>query len=151
MTERGFCECGCGQRTRIARRTCKTKGWVRGEPLRFAAPGHNARVTNHPWRQITAADYTVEARGYQTPCWIWVHRVSKRSGHALVMVGTRRIGAHCANYEQLVGPIPQDHGLHHLCEQPACVNPEHLQPLTRREHIVAHVELRRRRRELQQA
>lgn len=38
----GLCECGCGQPTRIASVTDRSKGWVRGRPLRFAL-GHNLR------------------------------------------------------------------------------------------------------------
>jgi hypothetical protein len=38
----GLCECGCGEVTRIAAQTAKSKGWTKGEPLRFCL-GHNAR------------------------------------------------------------------------------------------------------------
>ncbi len=31
----GLCECGCGQPTSLARYTDRTKGWVKGQPLRF--------------------------------------------------------------------------------------------------------------------
>jgi hypothetical protein len=39
MAERGFCECGCGQQTSIAPQTSRSKGWTKGEPLRFVR-GH---------------------------------------------------------------------------------------------------------------
>jgi len=35
MTKYGFCHCGCGLKTRIAHRTRKDYGWVRGEPLEY--------------------------------------------------------------------------------------------------------------------
>lgn len=35
-----LCECGCGQPTKLASKTSKQRGWVKGEPLRFIN-GHN--------------------------------------------------------------------------------------------------------------
>lgn len=31
----GYCQCGCGQKTKIAERSSTRKGWVKGQPLRF--------------------------------------------------------------------------------------------------------------------
>ena len=36
----GLCECGCGQKTNVARQTCEKKGWIKGQPVRFIK-GHN--------------------------------------------------------------------------------------------------------------
>jgi hypothetical protein len=38
----GYCHCGCGQRTNLARTTDKVKGWTRGEPLRYIY-GHKGK------------------------------------------------------------------------------------------------------------
>lgn len=38
----GYCQCGCGQRTSTVKKTNKSRGWIKGEPMRFAH-GHNAR------------------------------------------------------------------------------------------------------------
>lgn len=35
MISTHLCECGCGQFTKLAPRTDRAKGWVKGEPLRF--------------------------------------------------------------------------------------------------------------------
>lgn len=53
--------------------------------------------------------------------------------------------AHAAVYELLVRPIVKGEVLHHLCFQEACVNPEHLEPMTRSEHMRLHALLRYRR------
>lgn len=42
--------------------------------------------------------------------------------------------AHRWAYENLVGPIPEGLELDHLCRVPACVNPDHLEPVTKAEN-----------------
>lgn len=138
---RKLCECGCGEPTKIAQRTDPVKGWVKGQPLRFAGRGHNATVTNHPHRVVTEDDWIEEQRGFDTPCWIWQDRREAWDGHRLVMLNKKRVSVHRAVYELLVGPIPAGHHLHHRCEQPACVNPEHLEVVTPSAHVFLHRKL----------
>lgn len=46
MAEVGFCQCGCGKETGIARESHLSKGIVRGKPLRFLR-GHQRRNRFH--------------------------------------------------------------------------------------------------------
>jgi hypothetical protein len=66
-------------------------------------------------------------------CWRWSAYVDK-DGYGRTQLAGRSLGAHRAVYTLMVGPIPKGHDLHHRCEVPGCVNPEHLQPLTRADH-----------------
>lgn len=66
-------------------------------------------------------------------CWVW--QLFKHRGYGRDGSGT---GSHRRMYEALVGPIPADHDLHHRCENRACINPAHLEPITRRDHLLHH-------------
>lgn len=68
-------------------------------------------------------------------CWEWTGaRHSGGYGH-LGRDGTTHY-AHRYAYEQLVGPIPSGQQLDHLCRNRVCVNPDHLEPVTRRANIL---------------
>ena len=119
----GLCECGCGEETRIAPQTCTSKGWIRGEPLRFKR-GHALRVKQRP--PLGAGDFTEEDRGHKTPCWIRVGGLSTK-GYGKVTIAGRVMYAHRAMYEQEVGPIPDGMTIDHLCCVRACMRPDHLE------------------------
>jgi hypothetical protein len=124
----GRCECGCGQKTKVAPYSWAKRGWIKGKPLRFIN-GHNAsRIPN-----LSENRYSVEDRGYKTPCWIWQGRISSRYGQ--IRIGKQSYQAHRAYYEQAKGDIPEGLVLDHLCEVTTCVNPDHLEPVTQRENI----------------
>lgn len=65
-------------------------------------------------------------------CWLWT--LSKRRGYGRVKVAGQTYQAHRFVYELLVGPIPAGKELDHLCRIRHCVNPDHLEPVTRREN-----------------
>jgi hypothetical protein len=120
---RQLCECGCGEPAPIADRTAKRFGWVKGEPKRFIN-GHN--------RRKSSVDYIEEDRGHETPCWIWQRSLNNR-GYGLTARGSqtgRMRAAHRYYYEERFGAIPEGKQLDHLCRVPACVNPDHLEPVT---------------------
>jgi hypothetical protein len=61
----------------------------------------------------------------QGGCWEWL-AYRDRKGYGVF--GRQR--AHRVAYELLVGPIPDGLQIDHLCRNPSCVNPDHLEPVT---------------------
>ena len=48
----------------------------------------------------------------------------------------RLLYAHRVAYEIYVGAIPEGLELDHLCRNPSCANPEHLEPVSHRENLL---------------
>ena len=68
-------------------------------------------------------------------CWPWYGGRSSL-GYGYTTVAGKRLPAHRAAYMALIGSIPEGLHLDHLCRNPACVNPAHLEPVTPRTNIV---------------
>lgn len=69
-------------------------------------------------------------------CWLWSGRIMRGGyGHGYGRKGMRTNCAHRLVYDRLVGPIPPGHDLDHLCRVRRCVNPDHLEPVTRSENL----------------
>ena len=127
----GFCECGCGGRTSIAKQSDAQKGWTRGKPLRFLR-GHANRTKQRP--PLDGTDYTRSQQGFATDCWIWSGTLNNK-GYGRVAIAGKGQYAHRAMYEQEVGPIPDGYEIDHLCRVRACINPAHLEAVTHSENL----------------
>lgn len=62
-------------------------------------------------------------------CWLW-YGATDDKGYGRLKFCNANVLAHRLSYELIVGPIPDGMVLDHLCRNPACVNPEHLEPVT---------------------
>jgi hypothetical protein len=68
-------------------------------------------------------------------CWQWTGALNNQ-GYGQIQRGTR-LGnglAHRIMYEEMVGPIPTQWTIDHLCRNPACVRPDHLEAVTQAEN-----------------
>ena len=121
-----LCACGCGGAAPVAKRTNIRKGERRGEPLQYIS-GHNSRGRTDLTR------YHVIDRGLPTPCWEWIGPLN-RKGYGFVQIDRVKKNAHRAVYEHLVGPLPRNLHLDHLCRNKRCVNPAHMEPVSAAEN-----------------
>lgn len=73
-------------------------------------------------------------------CWEWQGALVGRVGYKRGVVSYQRNRvntfylAHRYAYTLLVGPIPEGLEIDHLCANPVCVNPDHLEPVTGHEN-----------------
>ncbi len=122
---------GCPRR-RSARGMCNThfQRWLRyGDPLHPYAPRFT--LAERVWQKVEKAP----------TCWLWTGYIEPKSRrgkfHDKPMHKSYR--AYRLVYELVRGPIPEGLVLDHLCSNPTCVRPDHLEAVTQ-------VENRRRQR-----
>jgi hypothetical protein len=83
-------------------------------------------------RLITEHDYTVDV---QSGCWNW-NRATNSSGYGYFSIHGEVINAAKVMWEQIHEcKMPEGLEPHHTCFNPKCINPLHVEPLTRLENM----------------
>lgn len=67
-------------------------------------------------------------------CWTW-HGHTNRDGYGMYKTGNVSNGAHRMAYQLAKGAIRPGMQIDHLCRNPKCVNPNHLEEVTQLENI----------------
>jgi len=124
----GLCMCGCGKVAPISPRNHRTKGLAKGHPTRFI-PGHSSRLLSGPMWMVEP----------DTGCWLWQRSVQNTFRPQVVIwdKNTKTGQHHLAHrwlYKLHKGEIPAGLDLDHLCCNPRCVNPAHMEPVTNKEN-----------------
>lgn len=110
-------------------RACKRHVFLLDFGMRWSSK--TAPLHERFWRFIT--------RGSDDECWVW--RGGRRTTGYGMMGGDRNTGkkvvsAHRVSWEIHNGPIPDGLIVCHTCEVKRCVNPAHVEPVTRQAHLL---------------
>lgn len=81
---------------------------------------------------------TLPTRQYANGCIKWCGYVTTR-GYGAVVYDRKRYMAHRYFWEQAYGPVPEGMVVHHRCGFKLCVNVEHLELVTPRDHAQHHL------------
>jgi hypothetical protein len=70
------------------------------------------------------------------PCWLWTGFIGKKGYGRFGITNRLPVQAHRWAYESVYGTIDANLDIDHLCRVRHCVNPNHLEAVTRRENVV---------------
>lgn len=113
-----------------------------GDPLIKRSRWAGEAVASRFWAKVSKNGPLPEKRPELGPCWVW-QAARQSSGYGFF----ENDGAHRVAYEFMIGPIPAGLELDHLCHpgdgsclratcrHRLCVNPAHLEPVTRFENM----------------
>lgn len=92
-----------------------------------AHPGMFAPQSGDPrfWARVRKSD----------GCWEWTGYVADTGYGRFLSVGKNYALAHRYSWELVNGPIPAGHHVHHKRRNRRCVNPDHLEAVSPREHV----------------
>lgn len=91
------------------------------------------------WTKVNRSGPWPLLRHLSGRCWMWTASL-RADGYGQFRIGGRADGrtvrAHRVAYELLIGPIPEGLVIDHLCRNRACVNPDHLEPVTHKVNVL---------------
>lgn len=90
-----------------------------------------------PQRARTRVEIREVAGPLPTPCKVWQGCVDGQ-GYAKRTSGRRHVNVHREVWELDRGPVPPGYVLHHWCENKLCLEIEHMEVVSRGDHVRIH-------------
>jgi hypothetical protein len=121
--------CGCGEKTRIATHNDKSKGWVKGMPLKFAL-GHNLTKLNKGKTVSAIGNKSISSGGY-----VCVQVACRTRVYEHILVAEKALGRKLVN---LGKGNPMSEVVHHIDGNKQNNAPSNLLICTHKYHIELH-------------
>jgi hypothetical protein len=133
----GYCNCGCGEKTKVSPKTCTSKGWIAGEPRSFLL-GHHVKGKF----------------GSDNPMWnggVWIEKRHNGTSYKRILIPEHSrsnnkgyILEHILIMEEFIGrPLSEKEVVHHIDGNGLNNDIDNLQIFpTHGQHIAFHNNLR---------
>jgi hypothetical protein len=103
----------------------KNNYYIHMEGNYFEVLLHDRSKNSNPIRGI------ISSRG----CWECTSNATDKDGYNRIRVNGKDTRTHRLIFESLIGEIPKGHCVRHKCDNPRCINPEHLETGTMADNI----------------
>lgn len=104
----------------------------------LAMPNDHECLLDYFWKRVEKLPDDCERHNKETlptGCWQWGGKLNPNGYGRFWSKGIEYL-THRFSYQTFVGEIPKGKELDHLCRNRWCCNHEHLEALTRKEHII---------------
>lgn len=126
---------------------CWARGWCKrhyehwriyGNPLATHPQPRNRTAAQRLWAKVDFHGPIPSRNPHLGPCWEWRgSRTHEGYGRFMMKVNGKKasVSTHRAAYAIVWGHIPEGLEVDHLCGNPSCCNPWHLEAVTHQENI----------------
>ena len=128
-----------------------SRGWCSLHYQRWRAYGDVNYPVKHKSAEKTANEYLLanSDKAARSECWVWKRAVTKHGyGHINPRFGEHQ--AHRLAYATWVQPIKEHSQIHHKCANKACINPDHLQEVSKTDNAAEMLERQAMLKEIRQ-